>query len=372
MDLGNPNLDASAIPSMTIVDAPAPLRRGPWRPNALRAPARPPLLSVVIPATDRPPTLPRCLRAVRAAVEARDEIIVVDGSAWLGAAAARNAGVCRATREVVVFVDADVEVRPDALARIRAAFDGRPHLGAIFGAYDDAPGAPGVVTGFRNLLHHHVHATGAGPSSSFWTGLGAVRRAVFEASGGFDEERFPDPSVEDIELGLRLARSGAAIELDPRIQGKHLKAWTVRQMVHTDFARRALPWMALLLTSRACTSELNMGWRHRLSALACAVTAGAAVVRRPVPLLTSALALVMLNRPFYAVLLDRRGPAEATAGVALHALHHLTWMAALPVAVAVHAAGSATGRFSAQGPWSRGSRPRPRPARRDRLAMRFR
>lgn len=346
---------------MTIVEARASLGRGPWRTGAVRAPARAPLLSVVIPATDRAPTLPRCLRAVRAAVEARDEVIVVDGPARLSAAAARNAGAHRATREVVVFVDADVEVRPDALARIRAAFDGRSDLVAIFGAYDDAPGAAGVVTGFRNLLHHHVHATGAGPSSSFWTGLGAVRRAAFEASGGFDEERFPHPSVEDIELGLRLVRSGAAIELDPRIQGKHLKAWTVRQMVHTDFARRALPWMDLLLTARACTSELNMGWRHRLSALACAVAAGAAVVRRPVPLLTSTLALVMLNRPFYAVLLDRRGGTEATAGVALHALHHLTWMAALPVAVAIHAAGSATGRLSEQWPWSTASRPRPAP-----------
>ncbi|MGH7896935.1 MAG: acetone carboxylase subunit gamma, partial [Candidatus Binatia bacterium] len=42
---------------------------------------------------------------------------------------------------------------------------------------------------FRNLLHRHVHQEGAGPATTFWAGLGAIRREAFERVGGFDALR---------------------------------------------------------------------------------------------------------------------------------------------------------------------------------------
>src|SRR5689334_22175524 len=95
-------------------------------------------LSVVIPATNRPPTLDRCLAAVRAAAGPGDEIVVVDGPVELGAVEARNAGAARAAGDVLVFVDADVEVHGDSLDRVRAAFVD-PRTTAVFGSYDDSP-----------------------------------------------------------------------------------------------------------------------------------------------------------------------------------------------------------------------------------------
>src|SRR5881275_2620193 len=147
-------------------------------------------LSLVVPATDGPVTLERVLAAVERADASPDEVIVVREPERLGPAAARNRGAQLATADVLVFVDADVEVHPDAFGRIRAAFDEDPELAALFGSYDDDPGADGVVSAFRNLLHHHVHHEGAGPATTFWAGLGAVRRDVFEAAGGFDAERY--------------------------------------------------------------------------------------------------------------------------------------------------------------------------------------
>ena len=38
------------------------------------------------------------------------------------------------------------------------------------------PPRRGAVSRFRNLLHHHVHASSPGPAETFWAGLGAVRR----------------------------------------------------------------------------------------------------------------------------------------------------------------------------------------------------
>src|SRR5919112_587618 len=111
-------------------------------------------LSVVVPATDRPVTLPACLAAIGRA-GGSDEVVVVDGPPELSACSAPNAGARHAAGDVLVFVDADVEIHPDALERIRAAFTARPGLTAVFGSYDDAPPTGGIVAAFRNLLHHH-------------------------------------------------------------------------------------------------------------------------------------------------------------------------------------------------------------------------
>lgn len=290
-------------------------------------------MSVVVPATDDPPTLGRCVAAIRASHQPPDELIVVT-DAGLSAAAARNRGAADASGDVVVFVDADVEVHPDALGRIRSRFDEEPALGAVFGSYDDAPADRRLVSAFRNLLHHHVHHHGAGPAETFWTGLGAVRRPVLLAVGGFDADRYPHPSIEDIELGDRLRRAEHPVALDPTILGTHLKTWTLRSMVATDFARRAVPWISLQVRAGRPSRTLNCGWRHRLSALATvvAVVAGALALA---PLAVAGLtALVGLNAGFYGLLVRRLGPLQAAAGVALHGLHHLVAVAAIPVGVA--------------------------------------
>src|SRR5439155_16996681 len=137
-----------------------------------------------------------------------------------------------------------------------------------FGSYDADPRAGGIVSDFRNLLHHHVHQTAAGPVASFWAGLGAVRRDDFVAIGGFDERNFPGPSIEDIDLGMRLADQGARIMLDPHLLGKHLKRWSFAEMVRTDFAARGVAWVALLLRRGSGSTALNLGWRHRMTAAA--------------------------------------------------------------------------------------------------------
>jgi hypothetical protein len=291
-------------------------------------------LSAVVPASDAPATLARCLAAIRAADEPPEEVVVVDSAAAPGPAAARNEGARRASGDVLVFVDADVEPHRDAFTRMRAAFDADRGLDALFGSYDDDPADPGLVSRFRNLLHHHVHQQGAGPAETFWAGLGAIRREAFLAAGGFDADRYRSAAVEDLELGLRLTAGGARITLDPLLQGRHLKGWTLPAMVRTDFARRGLPWAELVLEGRGGTSALNLGARHRLSALASLGLAAGVATRRPRLVGTGAAALLALNRRFYALLVRREGPARAAAGVGLHAVHHLTGVAAAATALA--------------------------------------
>jgi hypothetical protein len=292
-------------------------------------------LTAIVPATDRPPTLARAVAAIRSAAQAPEELLVVDEPRGLGPAGARNLGARRADGDVLVFVDADVEVHPDAFARIRAAFDDDGELTAVFGSYDDDPADGGLVSDFRNLLHHHVHQEGSGPATTFWAGLGAIRRQAFLDVDGFDERRFPRPSIEDIDLGARLVDRGARIVLDPHIQGTHLKRWTVATMVKTDLLDRGLPWVELVVSRRAHATALNLGWRHRASAAASLLFVTSVLARRPRRAATALSVLCALNAPFYLLLLRRRGWRHAAAGIPLHMVHHLTGITALPVAAAV-------------------------------------
>jgi hypothetical protein len=290
-------------------------------------------LSVIIPATDQPATLERAVFAVESASSPPEQVIVVDEPAGIFSSAARNIGARKADGEILVFVDADVEVHANAFERIRAAFEGDPELSAVFGAYDDEPDAGSLVSDFRNLLHHHVHQQGVGPAATFWTGLGAIRRTAFLELGGFDEAV---SWIRDIEFGMRLRGSGGSIVLDPSIQGKHLKRWTLASMVETDLFRRGVPWLRLVLEGRADPTSLNLSWRHRIGTGA-SVLLVASIARRNLRLATTSLVVLgAVDARFYALLLRRGGPKMLAAGLPLHVLHRLTAVAAVPIALAGH------------------------------------
>jgi hypothetical protein len=295
-----------------------------------------PTHAVVVPATDLPSTLERCTAALAASLRQPDELTLQLEPAGAGPAVARNAAAAECEADVLVFVDSDVEVHPDALERIAGRFAADPELVAVFGAYDDDPAASTLTSRYRNLLHHHVHVGAAGEAESFWAGLGAVRRDAFAAIGGFDADRFPLASVEDIELGMRLRRGGAKIVLDPEIRGRHLKRWTPLSMARIDFSRRGVPWLRLLLRERAHSTALNLGWRRRASAVASVVLAASLLGRRPRPAAAALLANLVLDRQLYALLARRGGPRLLLAGIGLQQLHQLAAAASIPAALALH------------------------------------
>lgn len=243
-----------------------------------------------------------------------------------GAAAARNAGVRETSvGDVLLFVDADVVIAADVVARVRATFAARPEIAALFGSYDDRPRAGGIVSPYRNLLHHYVHQHGATEAFTFWAGCGAVRRAAFTGVGGFDERAWRR-AIEDIELGYRLRAAGHRIVLDPTLQCTHLKRWTIRSMFWTDLTMRAIPWTRLMLETPAAGSDLNLTRAQRISVALGGVGLGLCTlaIARPallVPGITALAGVVFLNRAFYAYLAERRGLAFALASVPLHLLY---------------------------------------------------
>lgn len=263
-----------------------------------------PTLSVIVPAYRCAETLREVIGGLEASDLPRErwELIVVDDSSPdetpavarayadhvlvtpagpRGPAFARNLGASVARAPVLVFVDADVVVAPRTLSQFAALFTDKPETAAAFGAYDLHPRDPGIVSQYRNLLHHYIHSLSPGEATTFWAGCGAVRRDVFAAVGGFDAIRYPRPQIEDIDLGYRIAATGKRILLVPEIQGKHLKRWTLRSMLRTDLRERAIPWMRLLLERKDIAGDgpLNLRVLEKvLTALAGSVVLALAVL----------------------------------------------------------------------------------------------
>ena len=306
-------------------------------------------ISVIIPVYNNTQDLLECLYGVKACAKNSDtEIIVVDDASTdetpavaasmgvrvlrlernSGPGAARNFGADHAAGDILFFVDADVVLAPGALDRAVRIFGTRPEFAAVFGSYDARPRAHGLVSQYRNLLHHFVHQQGNPEASTFWAGCGAIRREIFLAVGGFDAERFPRPSIEDIELGVRLRRAGHRILLDREIQGTHLKRWKLGAVIRTDITCRAIPWSRLILASREAPNDLNLERGQRVS-VALVVLAAALLplalwrVGLLVLPLAALLTAVVLNRGLFAFLGRQRGLGFATACVPLHLLYFL-------------------------------------------------
>lgn len=244
-----------------------------------------PSVSVVIPVFNGGSDLEKCLAAIDASAYPVFECILVDDASTdgmvepaaerhsarvirlerqSGPAKARNKGVAEARGDVIVFTDADVLLHPEAISRAVAALQSEPKLGAVIGSYDDQPAHQSFISQYRNLFHHWVHQSSAEEATTFWTGCGAIRRDVFIQMGGFNPD-YHRPSIEDIELGTRLRKSGYGIRLVKNMRGKHMKQWRFWNTIKTDIFFRGVPWMLLILRDGQITRDLNLNYKSRLA-----------------------------------------------------------------------------------------------------------
>ena len=320
--------------------------------------------SVIVPFHRNAEHLRACLGALRQSGPGLELIVVADGavddcrpaaravdatvvaiSGPAGPAVARNRGAAIAGAPILVFVDADVVVAPDAVAGMCDLLDAEPAVAGVFGAYDHRPPAENFASQFKNLSHAYVHEVGNRTATTFWAGLGAVRSGAFHAVAGFDE-RFRSPSVEDIDLGHRLIAAGYVLRLEPRFRGTHLKRWTIWSCLVTDVRARGIPWTQLILRSGAISNDLNTSRSLRISvALAYGVVAGLGLLAvTPWAGAAAAVmlgALVALNIDYYRWFARARGWRFAVRVLPMHFVHHLCNGVSFLAGSALHAACSA-------------------------------
>ena len=238
--------------------------------NARRAPA----VSVVIPARNEEKTLPALLASLQAQTQPPLEILVVDDasedrtaqtarahganllvppekpSGWVGKSWACQFGADSASGEILLFIDADVVLAPDALARFAAAdascgspFSVQPYH-AVVHAYEQ-------LTLFFNLIQ--IAANGASLKKPVPLGLYGpvvwISRGKYAQIGGHAAVK--DSIVEDMALGARLHESGIPFCLFVGDEG-------VRFRMYPDGPRSLLQGFTKNLSAGAARTPLRL------------------------------------------------------------------------------------------------------------------
>ena len=201
--------------------------------------------SIVIPTYNRKPILIKCLRALEnqqldKLIKGYEVILVDDGSTdqtleWLaenktqfphlrtfsqvhqGPAAARNLGVQQAKGDTIIFIDSDLVVTEKFLqAHANTLAKGVEKIGSdrlfTYGwvintaNFDNPTAEPYKITDFS--------------AAYFATGNVAISRQWLEEAGLFDTQ-FQLYGWEDLELGVRLKKSGLKLIKCPEAVGYH-------------------------------------------------------------------------------------------------------------------------------------------------------
>lgn len=253
---------------------------------------------------------------------------VLSSGGRMGPGGARNRAAEIARGDVLWFVDADVVVHADAARCLSNGFDGEEVV-AVFGSYDSNPPARNFFSQYKNLVHHYYHQRASDEAQTFWSGCGAVRRATFLASGGFDVERYQYPSIEDIELGHRLIKAGGRVRLLRDVQCTHLKVWRFGNLIHTEIFRRAIPWSRLIISSGdGIPNDLNVGMAEQARAVVAAVFLLsiliflAGFISLPL-LIVPVLLMLFANREIAQFFNRRGGPVFACGAILFHQIYYL-------------------------------------------------
>ena len=309
--------------------------------------AKTPSVSVIVPAHQDNESYRLCLKSISQTVPPPNEVILVDDGAgdsirtlaaelgwrWLentggrGPAGARNRGAVDARSELLFFVDSDVVVKKDAIAQAQDIFCREPNLAASIGSYDDEPAALNFLSQYRNLFHHYIHQISNEDATTFWGACGVIRRDIFQELGGFNE-KYPRPSIEDIEFGNRIKKSGHTIRLTKTFQCKHLKQYGILSLLKSDLLDRALPWTELILRDRTMVNDLNLRSSSRLSVALVFMIIGLLIAgfwRMELAAIALVLftAVLAINFPVYRFFYFKRGLWFMIRAIPWHCIYYL-------------------------------------------------
>jgi GT2 family glycosyltransferase len=325
-----------------------------------------PRVSVVIPTHNGAATLAACLESLQASTRAPDEIIVVDDASTddtaaiaarggcrvirldenIGAACAKNRGAGEATGDVLFFTDDDVIVARATLEQLAQNFaDAR--VAGVVGLLDAKIPFDDFASNFKNLwMRFTYERLPRERIGVFYTSIAAMRRDVFQALGGFDENYRGASIAEDTEFGQRAWSAGHWLRLDPRVTATHCKHYTLRQVLVTDYLRaRALTLMRLRKWGQKFFTSVPAFYPLAVPALFAALVllALALAFRAPAGLAASALlilAFYALFAPWLAYLSRARGARFALIGALFQPIDALVVGAGMAAAVFEFALGA--------------------------------
>jgi cellulose synthase/poly-beta-1,6-N-acetylglucosamine synthase-like glycosyltransferase/peptidoglycan/xylan/chitin deacetylase (PgdA/CDA1 family) len=240
-------------------------RRRPWLQSDLGP------VSVVVPTFNEAKTIKSTLTSLVASGYPEIEVLVVDDGSTdrtaaivrrlalpnvrlisqpnLGKSAALNNGIAHATSDLLVMIDADTVLNPDAIGRLVEPFLD-PSVGAVSGNTKVA-NRDGLIGGLQHLeyvagfnLDRRIFDVGQ-CMPSVPGAIGAFRRSAIESAGGLSAVTL----AEDTDLTMAVAAAGWRVVYEDAAI-----AWTEAPESWLDLWRQRRRW---------CYGTMQAMWKHR-------------------------------------------------------------------------------------------------------------
>ncbi len=163
------------------------------------------------------------------------KVIKNDGS---GVSAARNTGARAVLGDIILFIDTDVVLKPNAISLITDVLKSKPQYDGIVGVQSAELRFGDFFSRWKNHWMRFTYQRLSGDVHLFYTSCAAILKSAFLKSGGFDEN-YKKPSIEDTVFGAALGRMGAKILPVSEFEVEHVKAYTLKSVLKTDVYRSA-------------------------------------------------------------------------------------------------------------------------------------
>ena len=165
-----------------------------------------------------------------------------------GPSKARNRGAEQADGNYLFFVDSDTQITPDTLHTFIVHME-ETGADALSGIYHWSPLNSGAAPLYKALLNYFTCARhGIFDNEIFNGAVAGIRKEVYEAVGGYNEELGWGMDYENEEMGQRVA-AAYVHKLDPDLQVRHHFDGTGK-MTRLYFHRVSL-WMEMLLKRKS-------------------------------------------------------------------------------------------------------------------------
>ncbi|MEQ8361392.1 MAG: glycosyltransferase family A protein [Cyclobacteriaceae bacterium] len=215
-----------------IIKAPKPLKHSNWRKASLQENYY--KISIIIPTVERYPYLVTALNQLLLQTILPFEVIIIDqtppedrkpelfvgyekiGLRYFsmdksGQCGSRNLGLLKSSGDYILFIDDDVEVKPDLLEQHMRCIE-YFNADVSCGVCDEVDAGP-IPYDYTFIRHSDV----------FPTNNGMVKRSALEKSGLFDLA-FDHGQRADGDIGARVYKAGAKLILNPEIRVLHHRA----------------------------------------------------------------------------------------------------------------------------------------------------
>jgi glycosyltransferase involved in cell wall biosynthesis len=286
------------------------------------------MVSVVVPNYNFAVSLSHCLRSIQRQTYQPLELIMVDDGSTdnsvevaeqlgvrvihternQGAGAARNLGAEHAKGDILVFVDSDVAIYPDAIEVAVAMLADNPRLGAVCSIHDPEPLIrDSRFEEYRSLQYYYWVASSEGPISFLFSAMCAIPRSVFEEIGLFKPWLRHN---DEVDYGQRLTQRYEMV-LTSTVRSRQDHDEALRPLLRKMF-RRARDRVPLYAQRRRFARGFETSNRAggSLAALAAVGTAAAPLVLGPAGAALPVFALavsVVADLGMYRFVRRRRG-----------------------------------------------------------------